>query len=65
MSEKLYGMDQFYTGDFPQILTGVYSTKDIPIRIQRVQGLHNKGKQFPEIYISGMYADTYPYMPVL
>ena len=25
MSEKLYGVDHFYTGDFAQILTGVYS----------------------------------------
>ncbi len=24
MSEKLYGVDQFYSGDFAQILTGVY-----------------------------------------
>ena len=24
MSEKLYGVDQFYPGDFAQILTGVY-----------------------------------------
>ena len=24
MSERLYGVDQFYTGDFAQILTGVY-----------------------------------------
>ncbi|EQB71826.1 MAG: hypothetical protein AMDU1_APLC00017G0013 [Thermoplasmatales archaeon A-plasma] len=25
MSEKLYGVDQFYPGDFAQILTGVYT----------------------------------------
>ena len=25
MSEKLYGVDQFYPGDFAQILTGVYN----------------------------------------
>ena len=24
MSEKLYGVDQFYPGDFAPILTGVY-----------------------------------------
>ena len=28
MSEKLYGVDQFYTGDSAQILTGVYSNRD-------------------------------------
>ena len=25
MSEKLYGVDQFYPGDFAPILTGVYT----------------------------------------
>ena len=25
MSEKLYGLDQFYTGDFAPILTSVYT----------------------------------------
>jgi hypothetical protein len=24
MSKKLYGVDHFYTGDFAQILTGIY-----------------------------------------
>ena len=27
MSEKLYEVDQFYPGDFAQILTGVYTVK--------------------------------------
>jgi hypothetical protein len=30
MSEKLYGVEQFYPSDFAQILTGVYR-KDIVI----------------------------------
>ena len=28
MSEKLYEVDQFYPGDFAQILTGVYKRSD-------------------------------------
>ena len=27
MSEKLYGVDQFYPGDFAQILIGVYKNR--------------------------------------
>jgi hypothetical protein len=27
MSEKLYGVDQFYPGNFAQILTGVYKVR--------------------------------------
>jgi transposase len=27
MSEKLYGVDNFYTGDFAQILTGIYKRR--------------------------------------
>ena len=29
MSEKLYGVDQFYPGDFAPILTGVYTVESI------------------------------------
>ena len=29
MSEKLYEVDQFYPGDFAQILTGVYRKKGL------------------------------------
>ena len=39
MSEKLYGVDQFYPGDFAPILTGVY--KD--------EGHVNEGKEPKEI----------------
>ena len=31
MSEKLYGVDQFYPGDFAPILTGVYNQEAIQV----------------------------------
>ena len=45
MSEKLYGVDQFYPGDFAQILTGVYTChRDAAGRIEKkeVQAIMNR-----------------------
>ena len=36
MSEKLYEVDQFYPGDFAQILTGVYINRLQKLRIQKM-----------------------------
>ena len=35
MNEKLYRVDQFYPGDFAQILTGVYKFEDRGISIKK------------------------------
>ena len=42
MSEKLYGVDQFYPGDFVQILTGVYNMEDSFMFRKRAIGYSGK-----------------------
>ena len=39
MSEKLYGVDQFYPGDFAPILTGVYTDRSSSSKTLKESGV--------------------------
>ena len=39
MSEKLYGVDQFYPGDFAPILTGIYTLFAFHLKVCILNGI--------------------------